>query len=364
VGTLSPGQRQLVEIAKALRGRPRIVVFDEPTTSLSKPEADRLFRIIGRLHAEGVLVIYISHNLGDVLRLCDEIVVLRDGEVQAVRPREEFTIEQMIALMVGRSFQARFPRRDCLPSRETVLEVRNLSQPGVVENVSFSLHHGELLGISGLMGSGRTELARILFGLDPVQQGQILVRGTPLERPSPRKCIRRGMAFLTEDRRGEGLLMEAGVEDNLALVSLAEFASGPLGLIRRRQMRERTSRMASSLAIECRSISGQPAKTLSGGNQQKVVLGKWLLGQAEVFILDEPTRGVDVGAKHEIYRQINDLASRGAGVLLISSELEELLGLCDRILVMTYGEIQSVVERADFDRHKMLRSALGEERLR
>jgi ribose transport system ATP-binding protein len=364
VGMLSPGQRQLVEIAKALRGTPQIIVFDEPTTSLSKPETERLFEIVGRLRAEGVSIIYISHNLGDVLRLCDDIVVLRDGEVQAVRPKEEFTIEQMIALMVGRSLQTMFPQRDCRRSPEKVLEVRNLSQPGVVENISFALHRGQLLGISGLMGSGRTELARILFGLDPLRQGQILVRGAPLAHPAPRKCIRRGVAFLTEDRRGEGLLMEASVEDNMVLVSLAQFAAKPLGLIRRRPMRARAKELADSLQIECRSLARQPAKTLSGGNQQKVVLAKWLLGRADVFILDEPTRGVDVGAKYEIYRQISDLASRGAGVLLISSELEELVGLCDRILVMANGEIQSVVEREDFDRHEMLRSALGEQRLR
>lgn len=362
VERLSPGQRQLVEIAKALRDRPRILVLDEPTTSLTQPEAEHLFEIIARLRSEGVGVIYISHSLGDVLRLCDSIVVLRDGEVQGVGPKDQFTAARMISLMVGRSLDRLFPARSSTPSTEKLLEVRGLSQPGLVENVTFDLHRGEVLGISGLMGSGRTEMARMLFGLDPFARGRILVRGEPLSRPSPRACIGRGMAFLTEDRRGEGLLMEAGVEQNIALVSMPRFTVPGLGLLRRRQLASTAAEMVASLAIDCRSLR-QPVKTLSGGNQQKVVLAKWLLDRAEILILDEPTRGVDVGAKHEIYHQINRLVAQGAGVLMISSELEELVGLCDRILVMARGEIQSIVERDQFDRHEMLRTALGENRL-
>jgi ribose transport system ATP-binding protein len=367
VESLTPGERQLVEIAKALRSRARIVVFDEPTTSLTKPEAERLFKIMAGLRRDGVSIIYISHNLGDVLRLCDWIAVLRDGEVQAVGPKEEFTTERMIALMIGRNLETLFPAREPRPAgadtAERMLEVRGVSQDGVVEDISFTLHRGEVLGISGLMGSGRTELARILFGLDSFQRGEILVRGRPLGRPSPRRCIRRGMALLTEDRAAEGLLREASVEENLALVALDHFGSRRLGLIRSRKVRETAGEMVDRLGIECRGLR-QPVKTLSGGNQQKVVLGKWLLSGADVLILDEPTRGVDVGARHEIYQQINRLVGQGAAVVLISSEIEELVGLCDRILVMADGELQADVQRKDFDRSAMLRSALGEERLR
>jgi len=362
VEVLSPGERRLVEIAKALRAGARIIVFDEPTSSLTRPEAQRLFEIIGRLRDAGSAVIYISHNLGDCLRLCDRIVVLRDGAVQAAGPVSEFDIQRMIALMVGRSFDALFPKREAAPSQETILEVSGLSQSGVIDNVGFTLHRGELLGISGLMGSGRTELARILFGLDPFERGEIRVRGRAMWRLSPGRCIRQGVALLTEDRSADGLLLEADIEDNIALASLHSFASSPLGLIRRRQLRERTASMARTLDLEYRSM-GQPVKTLSGGNQQKVVLAKWLLSGADILIIDEPTRGVDVGGRYEIYRQIAHLAARGAGVIWISSEMEELVGMCDRILVMTRGEIQSVVERGEFDRHEMLRSALGEERL-
>jgi ribose transport system ATP-binding protein len=367
VESLTPGERQLVEIVKALRSRARIVVFDEPTTSLSKPEAERLFKIIGGLRRDGVSIIYISHNLGDVLRLCDRIAVLRDGEVQAVGPKAEFTTDRMIALMIGRNLETLFPARQPRPagaeSAEKVLEVRGVSQDGVVEDVSFTLRRGEVLGISGLMGSGRTELARILFGLDSFQQGEILVHGRPLGRLSPRRCIGQRMALLTEDRAAEGLLREASVAENLALVSLDRLGSQRLGLIRASIIRQTAGEMVDRLGIECRNLQ-QPVKTLSGGNQQKVVLGKWLLSRAEVLILDEPTRGVDVGARHEIYQQINRLVGQGAGVVLISSELEELVGLCDRILVMTDGRLQADVDRQDFDRSAMLRSALGEERLR
>lgn len=362
INMLSPGERQLVEIAKALRASPKIIVFDEPTTSLSQPEAERLFDTIGRLRDEGVSIIYISHTLADVLRLCDDIVVLRDGEVQAIRPRTDFTTDELIALMVGRKLEALYPERRYESAQEKVLEVKGLSQRGVVHDISFSLHRGELLGISGLMGAGRTELARILFGLDPFASGEIHVRGVLLKCPSPGRCIQRGVALLTEDRRAEGLLLDANIEDNIALASLDDLSSGWLGMIRRRALLERAGRLTRSLAIECQSLQRQAVRTLSGGNQQKVVLAKWLSSQADILILDEPTRGVDVGAKHEIYVQICDLVSKGASVLMISSELEELVGLCDRVLVMANGEIQSTVTREEFDRDEMLRAALGEKR--
>lgn len=363
VEDLSPGERQMVEIAKALGADARIIIFDEPTTSLSSRETQRLFNILQRLRGQGISMIYISHNLGDVLRLCDDILILRDGRVVGEGPKEEFTLERMISLMVGRSMDQLYPSRSARPSGEIVLEVKGLSQPGIVENIAFQLHKGEILGISGLMGSGRTELARILFGLDGFERGEILLNGEPLKRCSPRERIHRGMAFLTEDRRAEGILMNASVEDNIALVSLPSFARSLPGLVNRPEMLGAVGRAAKAVRLQCSSLSRQTAKTLSGGNQQKVVLAKWLLEKPSVFVLDEPTRGIDVGAKFEVYRIMDELAAEGAGILFISSEIEELMGMCDRILVMAYGEIRRCMARTQFDKKKIFRDALMENQL-
>ena len=245
-----------------------------------------------------------------------------------------------------------------------MLEVKGVSQPGIVANISFALHKGEILGLSGLMGSGRTELARVLFGLDSCERGEILLQGVPLSRCSPRDRIRGGIAFLTEDRREEGLLMGASVVDNVALVALPSFGGTLAKLIDQHRMVSAVSEVAASVRLRHTALDRPEAKTLSGGNQQKVVLAKWLLEKPSVFILDEPTRGIDVGAKYEVYRIINDLAAEGAGLLFISSEIEELIGMCDRILVMSNGEIQDCFERADFDKEKILRAAIRETTLR
>lgn len=360
VEDLSPGERQLVEIARALGANARIIIFDEPTTSLSSRETERLFGIIERLRRQGISMLYISHNLGDVLRLCDDIVVLRDGEVVGQGPKEEFTLEKMISRMVGRSMDQLHPPRSAPPSSEVVFEAKSISQAGIVENICFSLHKGEILGISGLMGSGRTELARILFGLEECDKGEILLHGEPLKGSSVRERIRRGMAFLTEDRRAEGLLMDAPVEDNIALVSLPSFGRSLSRLVDRRAMRQAAGRAAEAVRLHCSSLSRQTAKTLSGGNQQKIVIAKWLLEKPSVFVLDEPTRGIDVGAKYEVYKIMDELAAQGAGILFISSEIEELVGMCDRILVMANGEIRSCVERGEFHRERILRDAFME----
>ncbi|MBI5385433.1 MAG: sugar ABC transporter ATP-binding protein [Verrucomicrobia bacterium] len=242
------------------------------------------------------------------------------------------------------------------------LEARHLTQPGMVRDISFALHRGEVLGLSGLMGAGRSELARILFGLDPCERGEVFVAGEPVSRATPRRRIQRGLAFLTENRREEGLCMEAAIADNIALVSLRQHTRPPLGLLNFAALRQtlRTIRQAVRLTPTARDDA--PVKTLSGGNQQKVVLAKWLLAKPSVLILDEPTRGIDVGAKFEIYQLIHELADQGAGVLVISSELEELIGLCDRILVMGRGEIRDELEREEFDRERILAAALGEGR--
>lgn len=356
VESLSPGERQLVEIAKALGQEARLMIFDEPTTSLTDRETERLFALIKRLRAQGIAIIYISHVLPDIFRLCDELLVLRDGEVVAAGQKEEFTSEALITLMVGRSLSQLYPTRQNRPSNETVLAAKSLSQPGVIENVSFTLQRGEVLGVAGLMGAGRTELARILFGLAPCAHGSIQLNGKEIRHHSTRERIQLGLALLTENRREEGLLMDAGIADNIALVALSDYAEK--GLIAAARLAEAVARAAAAVQIKGAGQAVQTVRTLSGGNQQKVVLAKWLLPKPSVFILDEPTRGVDVGARAEIYRLINQLTEQGAGVLLISSEIEELIGMCDRILVMQQGTITASFPRAEFNRERILSAAL------
>ena len=358
VSRVSAGERQLVEIAKALSVEAEIIILDEPTTSLTARECEHLFKLLRFVRARGVSMIYISHNLGDVLRLCDRVVVLRDGEVVGQGPRSSFTAERLISLMIGRSITQIFPTRPARAPGPPLLEVRNVSQPGVVKHINFCLSSGEVLGLAGLMGSGRSELARILFGLDPLACGEILIKGKPL-RGGPRRRIRDGVAFLTEDRRDEGLCLQASIADNIALVTLPMLAPPPFRLVDAARRRQAVARIRDAVRLTASALDHQAVQTLSGGNQQKVVLAKWLLAQPSVFIMDEPTRGIDVGAKVEIYGLINELVDRGAAVLIISSELEELIGLCDRILVMNRGEIRDELRRAEFNRERILRSALN-----
>jgi ribose transport system ATP-binding protein len=358
VDRLTPGERQLVEIAKALSTGAEIIIFDEPTTSLTASETQRLFGVIGSLRQQGKSMIYISHNLGNVLELADDIVVLRDGRVVDVGPAQDFTIDRMISRMVGRAIDQIFPTRKTSPSQDVVLEVKGLSQPGVVRDIDLVLHKGEVLGLFGLMGSGRTELARMLFGLEPFERGVIFVNGLPSIRLSPADCIRRGMALVTENRREEGLLMEATVVDNMGLASLPAFASARFPrLVHHRRLSDAVTRIAESMRIKSGPVARTLAKNLSGGNQQKVVIGKWLMSRPAVFIMDEPTRGIDVAAKCEVYGIIDDLAAQGAGILLISSELEELMGLCDRIVVMSKGQITGGFNRGEFAQEPILHAA-------
>jgi ABC-type sugar transport system ATPase subunit len=340
VERLSLAERQLVEIARAIGARARILILDEPTTSLSRNDAERLFALVRGLVAQGVAAIYISHALDDLLRLCDRLVILRDGAAVAEGPVTEFTKDRIVSAMVGRSIEQIFPPKPERNLGPVVLEASGVSQPGVVHDIGFSLRRGEVLGIAGLMGSGRSELARILFGLDPHSRGEIRLDGRRIDRFSTRERIGRGLAFVTESRRDDGLFLDQAVVSNLGIV-----APGPL------------DSLIDRLQIRCADPVRQPVRQLSGGNQQKVALGKWLTRPPAALILDEPTRGIDVGAKHEIYRAILDLAAAGAGVLVISSEIEELIGLCDRILVMRRGELRAL-DAAAFDREEILKAAL------
>jgi ribose transport system ATP-binding protein len=359
VSRLPQGERQLVEIAKALSRNARLIIFDEPTTSLTARESERLFAIIERLRTERMSIIYISHILGDVLRLCDDIVVLRDGRVITAEPRAAMQVERMVTLMVGRTIDRLFPERTTQPDwTRAALSVRGLSQPGVVKDITFDLHPGEVLGVAGLMGSGRSELARIIFGLDGYASGEISVNGAPLPHRSPRRAMDQGVAFLTEDRRGEGLMMEASVLDNIVLPSVAEHASRHLRFIHMAEFGPLARTTAEKLQINARSLDKTLARELSGGNQQKVVIGKWLLRQPSIFILDEATRGIDVGAKYEIYKIINQLVAEGTAVLMISSEIEELIGMTDRIMVMARGELRGFHDKANYQRETLMRAAL------
>jgi ribose transport system ATP-binding protein len=358
VDGLSAGERQLVEIAKALQLDPRLLILDEPTTSLTSRETTRLFGLLRSLRAQGIALIYISHALGDVKQLCDQVVVLRDGAVVSRGAMAEYDTDRMVSMMVGRESSQQFPTRHSRPRGQVALRARGVTQPGIVNDVSFELQRGEVLGIAGLMGSGRTELARILFGLAPMSSGVIELAGEPIERLSTRARIQRGLAMLTESRREDGLCMPDSIENNLSLVVEPKFASGVWGILKRRALSLAMADMRSAVKMSPTIDPHKPVQTLSGGNQQRVVLGKWLLNGPSVLILDEPTRGIDVGAKFEIYTLIDQLASSGAAILIISSEIEELLGVCDRILVMSQGEVRDELGREAFDADRILRSSL------
>jgi len=360
VDRLSPGERQLVEVAKALSQDASIIIFDEPTTSLTARETEKLFAIIDRLHKAGKTIIYISHILRDVQQLADDIVVLRDGEVVQVGPKQEFSIQKMISLMVGRYIGTLYPERTSTPTEQVILEIKGLSKAGIVHDINLCLHKGELLGIFGLMGSGRSELAQIIFGMEGKDSGEIIVDGTLHTKQSPVKSIQQNMAFVTENRREEGLLMTSTVAENLGLVTLRKYVTPAAHVVRQSALIEAIRNSVSLLQIKVNDAFRSQAKGLSGGNQQKVVIGKWLMNNPSILVVDEPTRGVDVGAKYEIYSIINDIVSKGAAVLFISSEIEELIGICDRIIVMGVGEILGCFEKSEFNREKILQTAFRE----
>lgn len=358
VDTMSAGERQLLEIAKAINLSARLIILDEPTTSLTEPETQRLFELLRSLQADGISMIYISHALGEVQALCDQIVVLRDGQVVGDGPSADFDTHKMVSLMVGRQVDQQFPPSNSKPTDNVALEVCGVSQPGIVEDISFSVREGEVVGIAGLMGSGRTELARILFGCDPMAHGEIKLLGQPVQRLSTRGRIARGMAMLTESRRDDGLCMPASIAFNMSLVAAKRCSKRITGWLHRRALRDQVQSTSESTKLTGVASLSSPVRTLSGGNQQKVVLGKWLMNLPRMLILDEPTRGIDVGAKYEIYGLIDQLAAEGAGILVISSEIDELVGICDRILVMNRGEIRDELPRSQFDRHRILAAAV------
>ena len=332
---LTVAQQQVVEIVKALGVSARIIVMDEPSAALTGREVRRLFGVIRDLKSQGIGVIYISHRLEEVFEIADRVTVLRDGELVGTRGVEDLTREKMIEMMVGRTIEDEFPRRRSEPG-EARLVVRGLARGAKVRNISFSVRRGEVLAVTGLVGAGRTETMRLIFGADPPDAGEILLDGRRLKIRSPRDAIACGICLLTEDRKAQGLVLGLSVRENFGLPNMGQFSR--FGFVRPRRERDALGRFVSALRIKI-PHQDQLARNLSGGNQQKVVLAKWLQANCDVVIFDEPTRGIDVGAKYEIYVLINELAAAGKAVVMVSSELPEVLGMSDRILVMHDGRI-------------------------
>ena len=352
------GQKQLIEIAKELSKNAKIIIFDEPTTSLSNKEKEVLFKVIRDLRANGINIIYISHILGDIKDLCDDVLVLRNGEMVGGGTAEELTLNDIVSLMVGRSLTNLYPYVEKPEKGKKLFEVNALTSGIALKNVSFSLHEGEVVGMFGLMGAGRSEMARAVFGLDPYDSGDIIIDGKKILKPTPVGMKEKGVAFITENRREEGLLMSKPILDNVILANLKRMCRGKW-LVDRKRTDSESDRVIDQLHIKTYNKKRQTAQQLSGGNQQKVVVAKWLMTNPFIFILDEPTKGVDVGSKFELYNEINELALSNSTVLFISSEMEELVGVCDRILVMCLGEITGELMREDFNNETIMKYAVG-----
>jgi rhamnose transport system ATP-binding protein len=356
VGTLSMPEQQLVEIAKAIGAHARILILDEPTASLTDREVERLFRVIGTLRSEGAGIIYISHRLDEVAVIADRVTVLRDGQTIATRDLCDVDRAELVRLMVGRDIHAIFPKRD-VPIGEIALEVRDLGCRATgIRNITFEVRRGEILGIAGLVGSGRTELAETLFGLTPADRGTILIRGSEARIESPAEAIRMHLGYLPEDRRQHGVVLEMPIAANATLANLAAVTRN--GLIDYAAERTLARNYVERLRIKTPSIYTETG-SLSGGNQQKVAVARWLAIDPEVMILDEPTQGVDIGSKSEIHQIMVDLAEQGMAIVMISSELPEILGMSDRVAVMHGGTIAGILSRAEATQEKILALALG-----
>ena len=356
-GALGMAQQQLVEIARALGADARLLILDEPTASLSKDDADNLLRVVRELRANGVGMIYISHRLEELPQIADRVTVLRDGSTIATREMAEVNREQLIQMMVGRELSSVFPKR-VVPLGDTVLELRDVGcRASGTSGVNLSVRAGEIVGLSGLVGAGRSELARIIFGLTPADEGEILVRGARVRIGSPAEAIAHGIAYVPEDRRRHGVVLDMPVSENITLAALTNLTHfGAFDFGRERELaRDYTQR----LGVKTASIRSL-VSTLSGGNQQKVALSRWLVTRPSVLILDEPTQGIDVGAKSEIHELMTELAEQGVAILMISSELPEILGMSDRIAVLQGGTVVSVVDRADATPERILARALGQ----
>ncbi len=352
---LSVSQRQMVEIAKAVSYDAKILILDEPTSSLTDQEVATLFRILNLLRDRGMGIVYISHKMEEILQISDDITVFRDGKWVVTERAENMTNASIIRYMVGRELTNRFPPKTNKP-HEVILEVQDITgkfQP-TIQNISFDLHKGEILGIAGLVGAQRTELLEHIFGSSTIESGKMILHGKEITNHTPKEAIRNGFSFLTEERRATGIFPVLDIKSNAVIANLKRYKKGPF--LSDKAMKERTSWVIDSMRVKTPSQKTL-IKSLSGGNQQKVIIGRWLLTDPEILLLDEPTRGIDVGAKYEIYQLILDLANKDKGVVIVSSELPELLGICDRIMVMSNGRVAGVDETANLDQEKIMELA-------
>lgn len=352
---LSVANTQMVEIAKAISYDASLIIMDEPTSAITEREVAHLFRMIRSLKEKGVAIIYITHKMDEVFQIADEVTVFRDGKHIATVPADQTDKNSLIAMMVGRELTAIFPKEEA-PIGEVVLSVRNLTRNGIVEDVSFDLRRGEILGLAGLMGAGRTEVIEGIFGIKPMDGGEIVIKGQKVKIHSPADAIRHGLALLTEDRKLTGIMGVLPVRDNMMIASLRNYEDR--GFLNRRRIEETCNREKGRLEIKTPHMD-QVIKLLSGGNQQKVLVSRWLLTVPDILILDEPTRGIDVGAKAEIHRLMCKLAQDGKAIIMISSELPEILGMSDRVLVMHEGKVGGEFERKDATQERIMRAATG-----
>ncbi len=355
VARLSVAEMQMVEIARAVSYDSDIVIMDEPTSALTNAEIDKLYEIIADLKRRGKSVIFISHKLEEIFRICDSITVFRDGQFVARHAASEITQSQLVSLMVGREMKDIYPKED-VPIGEPVLEVRNFSRAGKFTDVSFTVHAGEILGFAGLVGAGRTEIMQSLFGIDPKDSGEVLVHGQPVDIRNSTQAIGHKLSMVTEDRLRRGAIHLLSVQDNTSIAYLPSICRH--GFINKVREVEDCTDIVRKLSVKTPSLQTEMT-LLSGGNQQKVIIGKWLLTEPDILILDEPTRGIDVGAKAEIYRLIGQLAKQGKAIIMISSELPELMGISDRIHVVKGGRIVAEYSRPEFDSEKIMMSAFG-----
>jgi ribose transport system ATP-binding protein len=354
-GNLSVGQQQMIEIARAVAANTEVLIMDEPTAALTDREIEALFKVISSLKKQGVGIVYVSHRMEEIFQICDRISVLRDGQFIDVKEVAKTNFDEIVKLMVGRQLGERFPERDTKIGPEQ-FRVESLTSKGCFENISFSVNQGEVVGVAGLMGAGRTEIMQAIFGYRSLNGGKMFIDGKQVNIKSPHDAIKAGIAFVTEDRKSQGLILDLSVRENFSITNLKKISKN--SLISSKTEVSLVDEMIEKLHVKTsgRELS---VKSLSGGNQQKIVIGKWLGINPKILILDEPTRGVDVGAKKEIYQLINDLTKQGVSIIMVSSELPEILGMSDRVLVIHEGKLSGVLNKTNASQEKIMQLATG-----
>lgn len=352
---LSVGQQQMIEICKALMVDAKVIIMDEPTAALTESETEGLFKVINQLREKGVSIVYISHRMEEIFALCDRITILRDGQYIDTKEIKDLTMDDVVQMMIGREIGERFPTRDSKIG-DVVLKVEGLTSGKLFHDVDFEVRAGEVLGVAGLMGAGRTEIMQAIFGNLKKDSGKIYINGEEVTIKNPRHAIKAGIGFVTEDRKTEGLLLEKSIAENIEIANLGKVSKG--GVLKKEKQDEIVKKGIDEFRVKCFG-PWHECNNLSGGNQQKVVLAKWVYTDPKILILDEPTRGVDIGAKKEIYDVINDLAAKGVAVIMVSSELPEVLGMSDRIMVIREGEVRGIIDGKEADQAKIMTLATG-----